>query len=93
MITVLPEHCPRLAPRVRLQIDQVSGDPVLLYPEGFLLLNPTGHAIAQRCTGALSVQEIARALAAEYDAAEEDLLGDVAAYLAELHQRQLVILA
>ena len=41
---------PALAARVRLQTDPVSGEPVLLYPEGLLLLNATAHAVASVAT-------------------------------------------
>ena len=39
--------CPKIF-RARVQTDPVSGKPVLLYPEGVLMLTPTGHAIVLR---------------------------------------------
>jgi pyrroloquinoline quinone biosynthesis protein D len=82
---------PALAPRVRLQIDAVSGDPVLLYPEGILILNPTAHEIVGRCQGELDVEEIVRRLQEEYDGSGEELRRDVLEILTNLKQRNLMI--
>jgi len=81
---------PALAKRVRLQSDPVSGDPVLLYPEGLLILNETAHALVRRCDGVARIADIVEQLAGEYGAAGEDLRPDVLECLYDLHQRQLV---
>jgi pyrroloquinoline quinone biosynthesis protein D len=86
------ESRPKLAPRVRLQTDAVSQQPVLLYPEGILELNDTAHEIAHRCDGTKTTAEIIETLAAEYDARPEDLQSDVLQCLADLHCRQLIVL-
>jgi pyrroloquinoline quinone biosynthesis protein D len=82
-----------LAPRVRLQIDAVSKEPVLLYPEGILELNDSAHEIVSRCDGLQTVSEIAEALAAEYETPREELLPDVLECLVDLQRRQLIVLA
>lgn len=81
---------PALARRVRLQIDRVSSEPVLLYPEGLLILNETAHAIVRRCDGLTSVEDLVNQLAEEYGATHEDLLPDVLGCLRDLQQRQLM---
>lgn len=81
---------PVLAGRARLQIDAVSGDPLLLYPEGLLILNDTAHAIVRRCNGEFSIADILEQLADEYGAKAEDLQPDVLQCLRELRQRKLV---
>jgi pyrroloquinoline quinone biosynthesis protein D len=75
---------------VRLQTDPVSGDPVLLYPEGLLILNLTAHDIVRRCDGVASIADILEQLADEYRAKVEDLRPDVLECLHDLHERQLV---
>ncbi|MDD5260754.1 MAG: pyrroloquinoline quinone biosynthesis peptide chaperone PqqD [Methylacidiphilales bacterium] len=86
-----PQSWPTLAPRVRLQIDEVSGSPVLLYPEGILILNQTAHEIVSRCQGDLTIEGIIRGLQEEYDEAEEELRRDVLETLADLKQRNLMV--
>ncbi|MCE0523310.1 MAG: pyrroloquinoline quinone biosynthesis peptide chaperone PqqD [Methylacidiphilales bacterium] len=84
---------PALAPRVRLQTDAVSGDPVLLYPEGLLILNQTAHEIVLRFQDDASIEEIIRSLQTEYEVDEEVLRGDVLETLADLKQRNLIVLS
>jgi pyrroloquinoline quinone biosynthesis protein D len=55
----------------------VTGKPILLYPEGILILNPTVHAIVTHCTGAETFEDIVAKLAAQYGASPEDLRADV----------------
>jgi pyrroloquinoline quinone biosynthesis protein D len=85
-----PHLTPRLAPGVRLQPDRVSGKPALLYPEGVLLLNPTGAAIVELCDGRRTFGEIVGALALHFQAPAEVLSGDVAEYLGRLSDRGLL---
>jgi pyrroloquinoline quinone biosynthesis protein D len=82
---------PALAPHVRLQIDPVSGEPVLLFSEGLLILNPTAHEIVQRCDGKAKIQEIVIALGAEYEIDETTLQSDALDCLRDLASRNLVI--
>jgi len=82
---------PALAPRVRLQTDPVTGEPVLLYPEGILILNPTAQAIVERCDGARTVGQLVAGLQQEYEADEETLRRDLLDTLGDLKQRQLIV--
>ncbi len=82
---------PALAPGVRLQLDKVTGESVLLYPEGLLELNGTAHAILKLCKGGTTVAEIITALATEYEVEEDVLRHDALDCLADLVQRHLVV--
>ena len=59
----------------------MTGKPVLLYPEGILILNPTAHTIATHCTGEETFEEIVTKLSAQYGVSSEDLRADVTACL------------
>ena len=86
------QSCPALAPRVRLQIDAVAGEPVLLYPEGLMKLNGTAHAVVSRCDGRTTVDVIVDSLGREYEVAVETMRADVLECLAELARRRLIVL-
>lgn len=81
---------PKLSARARLQTDKVTGKPVLLYPEGVLMLNPTGHAIVSLCTGEITLQEIVTKLAERYKIPAEQISPQVADYLNRLRERNLL---
>ena len=84
---------PALAPGVRLQIDKITGEPVLLYPEGIMALNSTAHEIVARCDGVATVEGITTALAAEYEISRDALDGDILDCLEDLRQRRLIVFA
>jgi pyrroloquinoline quinone biosynthesis protein D len=77
---------------VRLQIDKVNSEPVLLYPEGVIELNGTAHAILNLCNGATTVAEIVTALGLEYDVEENVLRADALECLDSLLQRHLLVM-
>lgn len=81
---------PKLSSRARLQTDKVSGKPVLLYPEGVLMLNPTGQAVVSFCTGEITFQEIVTKLAERYKITAEEIAPQVAEYLNRLCERNLL---
>jgi coenzyme PQQ biosynthesis protein PqqD len=87
------QQCVRLAPGVRLQTDPATGDEVLLYPEGILILNETARAIMARCDGKTTVAEMIVALAAEYESSAAELESDVAECLDDLRRRKLIMFA
>jgi pyrroloquinoline quinone biosynthesis protein D len=80
---------PRLARKVRLQIDEATGQRVLLFPEGIVELNETAQEIIARCDGR-SLGSIAVALAEEYEIDLATLTADVREILIELQRRKLV---
>lgn len=81
---------PRLVSRARLQVDKHSGKPILLYPEGAVLLNATGEAIIRLCDGTRSFREMLSQLATAYNAPAQILENDVSVYLQGLHQQSLI---
>jgi pyrroloquinoline quinone biosynthesis protein D len=83
---------PALAPGVRLQNDTVSGQAVLVFPEGVLFLNPTALEIVGKCDGTASVARIISELAEEYEAADGAMRADVLECLSQLQQRKLLVL-
>src|SRR5258708_29995976 len=85
-----PGTRPRLSSRARVQMDKITGKPVLLYPEGLLMLNPTGHAIVSLCTGEATLDEIVAKLGERYRVAPEKISVEVLDYLNRLRERNLL---
>ena len=81
---------PLLARHVRRRLDPITGQALLLYPEGALELDTPAAAMVDRCDGVSSVADIADALAAEYSGDPLDIAKDVAACLDNLASRGLV---
>ena len=81
------DSVPRLWRLARLEFDAVRGRPVLLYPEGAVLLNQTGEAVLKLVDGKRTVGEIATILGEQYQA---DVTADVADYLSDLERRELI---
>jgi pyrroloquinoline quinone biosynthesis protein D len=84
------ESRPVLARGVRLRADPLTGEPLLLYPEGFLPLDATTHDILIRCDGDLTLAGIALALSEEFEAQPDELRADVVECLTQLRQEMLV---
>jgi pyrroloquinoline quinone biosynthesis protein D len=78
-----------LAPGVRAQKDRITGQTMLLYPEGTLQLNSTGAAITELCDGR-TFDEIVSALATRFGAPADVLRADIGQYLHRLRERRLV---
>jgi coenzyme PQQ biosynthesis protein PqqD len=72
----------------RVDFDPVRQRPVLLYPEGAMLLNETGAEILRLCDGQRTVDEIAAVLNEKYGG---DVTADVTEYLSALADRELVV--
>jgi coenzyme PQQ biosynthesis protein PqqD len=85
---------PSLWRLARVEFDDVRKRPVLLYPEGAVLLNDTGAAILKLVDGHRTVGDIARLLSAQYEGeggpGEAGILEDVTAYLSTLADRELI---
>jgi len=90
MSAIPTSACPKISFRARVQTDPISGKPVLLYPEGVLMLNPTGHAIVSLCDGRATVEELISTLAARYQVATEKISAEVTTYLERLRERNLL---
>lgn len=78
---------PKLWRMTRLQFDPVRQRPVLLYPEGSVLLNDTGAAILELCNGSHTVGQIVTILTERYGA---DVSADVTQYLQLMAERELI---
>jgi pyrroloquinoline quinone biosynthesis protein D len=88
--STLPFRRPCLVKRARLQIDPVSGKPVLLSQEAVILLNRTGYEILEQCDGSRSVTEIIEVLEIQYSTPKTRLTREVLEYLDKLNQRGLL---
>jgi coenzyme PQQ biosynthesis protein PqqD len=86
-VALTSDSVPRLWRLARLEFDAVRGRPVLLYPEGAVLLNQTGEAVLKLVDGKRTVGEIAAILGERYQA---DVATDVAEYLSDLERRELI---
>ena len=82
-----PTSRPKLWKFARVDFDPVRQRPVLLYPEGAILLNPSAAEILELCDGARTLAEIATLLGQRYSA---DVTSDVTEYLSDLAHRELV---
>jgi pyrroloquinoline quinone biosynthesis protein D len=86
-MTFRASSVPKLWRLARLDFDTVRQQHVLLYPEGAVLLNPTGAAILELCDGQRSIAAIAQILGERYNC---DVIDDVTEYLSQLAERELV---
>jgi pyrroloquinoline quinone biosynthesis protein D len=86
-VSLALDAIPRLWRLARLEFDPVRQRPILLYPEGAVLLNDTGAAILELCDGARTVSEIVTILTERYRA---DVSADVTDYLDQMADRELV---
>jgi pyrroloquinoline quinone biosynthesis protein D len=80
-----------LARGVRLRADPLTGEPLLLFPEGILPLDSTTHDILLRCTGEVTLASLLLALSEEYEAEPDVLRADVVQCLTQLRQEMLVV--
>ena len=81
---------PVLPRGVRRHFDRVRGRNVLLGPERALMLDETGHAILTEIDGARSIDEIARDLAARYNAPADAIAADIVEFLSDLADKRLM---
>jgi pyrroloquinoline quinone biosynthesis protein D len=86
-VTLSPDSVPRIWRLARLDYDPARQRPVLLYPEGAVLLNDTGREILELVDGARTVAEIAALLGERY---QTDVTADVTDYLSHLAERELI---
>jgi pyrroloquinoline quinone biosynthesis protein E len=81
---------PRLSRKARVEADPRDGRPVLLSPERGLRLGDTAAAIVALCDGTREADAIVDELAARYQAKRDEVAGDVASLLDDLHDRGLL---
>ena len=85
-----PADIPYLPRGVRLADDRVRGIRVLHAPERAMQLDRIGDAILSELDGIRSMAQIARTLAARYDAPEDLIAGDLRDFLTGLIERRMV---
>lgn len=78
---------PQLRRGVRTGTDPLSGETVLLFPEGVLILNETAAAVIRHCDGRHSVAEVVRAVGGVYD---DVAVNDVMSLLRDLITQNLL---
>jgi pyrroloquinoline quinone biosynthesis protein D len=81
---------PVMPPGVRLSIDKLTRDDVLLFPEGMLRLNRTSAAILRLCDGQRTIGKIVEQLSVEFQAPGETIQSDVLEFLRLLNERSLL---
>lgn len=77
-------HSPSLASHVRVEIDRLTGRPILLGPEVALELSESGAEILGLCDGLRTLSDIVQKLADEYDADAAEIASDAADFLDRL---------
>jgi pyrroloquinoline quinone biosynthesis protein D len=87
---ISPASTPSLPKHVRIQFDPVRQAHAVLSPERIFWPNEISLDILRRCDGRSTVSAIIADLAAEYDAPEDEVAGDVTAFLQEWSDRLLV---
>lgn len=80
---------PRLAAKARLKWDEARQKPLLLFPEGLLVLNPTANEIISLCDGQRTIAEIIKILGEQFGGGA--IGQDVKDLLARLMEKGLVI--
>ena len=78
---------PRLASHVRLGMDRVREEYVLMGPESVLVLNPTGASVLDLCDGRRTISEISESLRGRYDRVADD---EITGFLARLVAKRWV---
>jgi PqqA peptide cyclase len=90
---------PALAAKTRVRRDPITGEPLVLYPEGLLRLNRSGAAIVALCDGRRSVQAIVAELAEKFrpgsremgaEIGPDEIADDVGTFLEELDAKGLL---
>ena len=81
---------PSLVKHVRLQIDPVTGEPVLLSQEAVLTLNRSGYEILQRCDGSRTLSQLISELETQYQVPNGKSVPDVLRYVDKLTQKGLL---
>ncbi|HET6327546.1 MAG TPA: pyrroloquinoline quinone biosynthesis protein PqqE [Planctomycetaceae bacterium] len=82
---------PALARKTRFRRDPLTGQPLLLFPEGVLRLNSSGAAILALCDGRRSVREIVRSLRDRFQSRTDEVAKDVDVFFSDLDRRGLLI--
>lgn len=88
--TITDESLIALGRGVRLRTDPLTGEPLLLFPEGILPLDESTRDILVLCDGKLTLAGVVRTLCEEYEAEPEVVREDVIGCLTQLRDEMLV---
>jgi pyrroloquinoline quinone biosynthesis protein D len=75
---------------MRLQVDRITGEPILLGPELAVQLTDSGAEILKQCDGRRSLREISDGIAKDFDAPADEILADALAFLGRLAEKGYV---
>ncbi len=89
-VTISETSVPRLPRGVKLRFDKAREQWLVQAPERVLVPDPIALEVLKRCDGKADVGAIADDLAATYEAAREEILGDVIEMLQDLADRAVV---
>ena len=89
-VTISETSVPRLPRGVKLRFDKARDQWLVQAPERVLVPDPIALEVLKRCDGEADVGAIADDLAATYQAAREEILGDVIEMLQDLADRAVV---
>jgi pyrroloquinoline quinone biosynthesis protein D len=87
---VSPVSTPSLPNHVRIQYDAIRQAFAVLSPERIFWPNEVSLDILRRCDGHSTVSRIVADLAEDYGARDEDIAGDIIAFLQEWSDKLLV---
>jgi coenzyme PQQ biosynthesis protein PqqD len=87
-VALSPADRPRLRRGVRTGTDPLSGEPVLLFPEGVLFMNETAAGVVRQCDGNHSVAEVVQLIAEVYDDID---IEDITSLLQDLIAQRLLV--
>ncbi len=79
---------PQLRRGVRTGTDPLSGETVLLFPEGVLIMNETAAAVVRQCDGSRTVADMLRSVGETYD---DVAVADVMSLLQDLTAQGLLV--
>jgi pyrroloquinoline quinone biosynthesis protein D len=88
--TITAASVPRLPPHIKLRFDAVRQRWTLLAPERVLVPDEIATEVLQCCDGVRTVGTIAETLARKYEAAVDEVQGDIIARLQELADKGAV---
>ena len=83
-----PADRPQLRRGVRVGIDPLNDEAVLLFPEGVLFLNETAAAVIRKCDGSRSLAQVVQAVSEVYD---NVVVEDVISLLRDLITQHLLV--
>ena len=79
---------PQLRRGVRAGTDPLSGETVLLFPEGVLIMNETAAEVVRQCDGSHSVADVLQSVGEVYD---DVAVADVLSLLQDLIAQGLLV--